>query len=88
MNFKRAIAGITTNQLLFIEPSMHELLALSNTLLLCTSQHSPLCIDTFTEDLLDNLNKDLLTKCMDFKVDISDDACIKLARIIDNVDSK
>ncbi|KAL0139799.1 hypothetical protein V8B55DRAFT_1575061 [Mucor lusitanicus] len=85
MNFKRAIAGITTNQLLFIEPSMHELLALSNTLLLCTSQHSPLCIDTFTEDLLDNLNKDLLTKCMDFKVDISDDACIKLARIIDNL---
>ncbi|CEP07437.1 hypothetical protein [Parasitella parasitica] len=88
INFKRAIAGITTNQLLFIEPSMHELLALPNILLLCTSQHSPLCIDTSTEDLLDNLNKDLLTECMDFKVDISDDACMKLARIIDNADSK
>lgn len=25
---------------------------------------------------------------MDFKVDISDDACMKLVRIIDNVDSK
>lgn len=57
INFKRAIAEITTNKLFFIEPSMHELLALSNILLLCTSQHSPLCIDTFSEDLLDNLNK-------------------------------
>ncbi|KAI9496845.1 hypothetical protein BDB00DRAFT_869075 [Zychaea mexicana] len=45
-SFKQAIATITTSQLLFIDPSVHELLAFSNIFLLCTSQHSPLCIDT------------------------------------------
>lgn len=40
--FQQAVTRMTTNQLLFIESSVHELLSLSNILLLCTSQYSPL----------------------------------------------
>ncbi|ORE04444.1 hypothetical protein BCV72DRAFT_312881, partial [Rhizopus microsporus var. microsporus] len=87
-SFKQAIARITTSKLLYIESSVHELLVLSNILLLCTNQHSPLFMSAFNEDLLDNLNKDLSAECMDHKADISDNACMKLARIIDNMNSK
>lgn len=65
---------------------MHELLALSNIFLLCPGQYSPLCIDIFTEGVLNNLNKKLLTECLDFNQDMNDDACMKLSRIINDVE--
>jgi hypothetical protein len=58
--FQQAVTRMITNQLLFIESSVHELLSLSNILLLCTSQHSPLCMDIFSEDILVELNKEML----------------------------
>jgi hypothetical protein len=60
--FQQTVTRMTTNQLLFIEPSVHELLALSNILLLCTGEHSPLCMDIFSEDLLVELNQKLLAE--------------------------
>ncbi|CEG79832.1 hypothetical protein RMATCC62417_14248 [Rhizopus microsporus] len=80
-SFKQALVRVTASKLLYIEPSVHKLLVLSNILLLCTNQRSPRFMSVFTEDLLDNLNKDL-------KADISDDAYMKLAPIIGNVNSK
>ncbi|KAF7720504.1 hypothetical protein EC973_007968 [Apophysomyces ossiformis] len=50
-------------------------------------QHSPLCMDVFTEDVISKLNKELLSEIMDFNLDMTDDACMKLARIINNVES-
>ncbi|KAI9033670.1 hypothetical protein CLU79DRAFT_692266 [Phycomyces nitens] len=74
--FKQAVPRITTSHLFFIELFVHELLALSNILLLRKGQYSLLWIDTFAKELLDDLNTYFLTECMDFTVDINDDACI------------
>ncbi|KAG0741367.1 hypothetical protein G6F57_001028 [Rhizopus arrhizus] len=35
----------------------------------------------------DKLNKKLLSEIMDFNLDMADDACMKLARITNNVES-
>ena len=86
--FQQAVVRMTTNQLLFIDSSVHELLSLSNILLLCTSQHSPLCIDIFSEHILLELNKEMLVKCMNFKQDMCDDVCMKPTRFMNNMDSK
>ncbi|KAG0778101.1 hypothetical protein G6F22_011435 [Rhizopus arrhizus] len=86
--FQQAVTRMTTNQLLFIESSVHELLSLSNILLLCTSQYSPLWMDIFSEDILVELNKEMLIECMDFKQDMCDDVCMKLTRFMNNMDSK
>ncbi|CAO3693949.1 hypothetical protein G6F70_006362 [Rhizopus microsporus] len=75
------------NNLFLIESSVHEILALSNILLLCPGQHSPLCMNVFTEDVISELTKELLSEIMDFNLDMADDACMKLARIINNVES-
>ncbi|RCH94625.1 hypothetical protein CU097_013427 [Rhizopus azygosporus] len=88
IKFQQAVIKKTTNQLFFIESSVHELLSLSNILFLCTSQHSPLCMDMFSEDILVELNKEMLVECMDFKQDMCDDACMKLTRFMNNMDSK
>ncbi|KAG1452263.1 hypothetical protein G6F56_007864 [Rhizopus delemar] len=85
--FQKAVQKISTDRLFFIESSVHELLALSDIFLLCPGQYSPLCIHIFIEDVLSDLNKELLTECMDFKQDTNDDACMKLSRIINNVES-
>ncbi|KAI9480709.1 MAG: hypothetical protein EXX96DRAFT_617682 [Benjaminiella poitrasii] len=63
--FQQAVTRMTTNQLLFIESSVHELSSLSNILLLCTNQHSPLCMDIFSEDNLVELNKEMLLQSKD-----------------------
>ncbi|RCH86192.1 hypothetical protein CU098_008537, partial [Rhizopus stolonifer] len=86
--FKQAATRTTINQLLFIESSIHELLSLSNILLLCTSQHIQLCVDIFSEDTLDELSKEILVECIDFKQDMCDDFCMKLTRFMNNADSK
>lgn len=88
IKFQQAVIKKTTNQLFFIESSVQELLSLSNILLLCTSQHSPLCMDMFSEDILVELNKEMLVECMDFKQDMCDDACMKLTRFMNNMNSK
>ncbi|CAO3601300.1 unnamed protein product [Absidia cylindrospora] len=78
---------MTSNGLLSIESSVHELLALSNILLLCPNQHSPHTIDVFTEDILSALSKEQLAECMNLNLDMNDGVCMKLARIINNVES-
>ena len=88
IKFQQAVINKTTNQLLFIESSVHELLSLSNILLLCTSQHSPLCMNMFSEDILVELTKEMLAECMDFKQDMCDDTCMKLTRFMNNMNSK
>ncbi|KAG1135622.1 hypothetical protein G6F37_012622 [Rhizopus arrhizus] len=85
--FRQTANRMASNNLFFIESSMHELLALSNILLLCPGQHSPLCMNIFTEDVISELNKKLLSEIMDFNLDMADDARMKLARIINNVES-
>lgn len=70
----------------FIESSVHEHLALSN-VLLCPGQHSRLLINVFTKDVISELNKELLSEIMDFNLDITDDTCMKLSPIINNVKS-
>ncbi|CEG78138.1 hypothetical protein RMATCC62417_12787 [Rhizopus microsporus] len=85
--FRQAVNRMSSNHLFFIESSVHELLTLSNILLLCPGQHSPLCMNVFTEDVIPELNKELLSEIMDFNLDMTDDACMKLARIINNVES-
>ncbi|KAI8097812.1 uncharacterized protein B0P05DRAFT_567804 [Gilbertella persicaria] len=85
--FQKAVQRISTDRLCFIKSSIHKLLALSNIFLLCPSLYIPLCINIFTEDVLSDLNKELLTECMDFSQDMSNDTCMKLSRIIDDVES-
>ena len=50
--FKQAVAPISTDHLFLIESSIHELLSLSNILLLAPEQYSQLAINTFTEKTL------------------------------------
>ncbi|KAG1043466.1 hypothetical protein G6F43_011646 [Rhizopus delemar] len=85
--FQQAVQQVSTSRLFFIESFVHELLALSNIFLLCPGQYSPLCIDIFTEGVLYNLNKKLLTECLDFSQDMNDDACMKLSRIVNGMES-
>lgn len=85
--FRQAVNRMSGNNLFLIESSIHEILALSNILLLCPGQHSPLCMNVFTEDVISELTKELLSEIMDFNLDMADDACMKLARIINNVES-
>ncbi|KAI9006731.1 hypothetical protein CLU79DRAFT_723667 [Phycomyces nitens] len=84
--FRQAVTRMTTNQLLFIESSVHELLSLSNILLLCSTQHSPLCMDIFSEDTLAEFNKEMLIECMNLKQDMCDDVYMKLTRFMNNMD--
>lgn len=53
--FRQTTNRMSNNNLFFIESSIHELLALSNILLLCPGQHSPLCMNVFTEDIISEL---------------------------------
>ncbi|KAG0175575.1 hypothetical protein DFQ30_005271 [Apophysomyces sp. BC1015] len=85
--FRQSVREMSSNRLVFIESSVHELLALSNILLLCPDQHSSLCMNVFTEDVLSDLTKELLAECMDLNQDMTDHACMKLSRIINNVES-
>ncbi|CAO3658616.1 unnamed protein product [Rhizopus stolonifer] len=84
--FRQAVNRMSSSHLFFIESSIHELLALSNILFLCPGQHSPLLMNVFTEDVISDLNKELLSEIMDFNLDMTDDACMKLSRIINNVE--
>ncbi|KAI8344413.1 hypothetical protein BC941DRAFT_9645 [Chlamydoabsidia padenii] len=85
--FQQSVREMTSSSLLLIESSVHELLAMSNILLLCPDQHSPRCMNVFTEDILSDLNKELLAECMDLNLDMTDRVFMKLSRIVNNVES-
>lgn len=86
--FKQAVAEISTDHLFLIESSIHELLSLSNILLLAPEQYSQLAIDIFTEETLRSLDSYLLKECLDSRQDMDDDVFTKLNRIVNNVESK
>lgn len=83
--FKQAVAQISTDHLFFIESSIHELLSLSNILLLASEQHSQLAINIFTEKTLHDLDSYLLKECLDSRQDMSNNVFTKLSRIVNNV---
>ncbi|KAI9357484.1 hypothetical protein BD770DRAFT_410800 [Pilaira anomala] len=76
-----------SDHLFLIESSIHELLSLSNILLLAPEQYSQLVINIFTKDILYDLNSYLLKECLDPRQDMSDDVFTKLSRIMNNVES-
>ncbi|KAI9254089.1 hypothetical protein BY458DRAFT_521456 [Sporodiniella umbellata] len=85
--FKQAVAQISTDHLFLIESSIHELLSLSNILLLAPEQHSQLVINIFTEEILHDLDSYLLKECLDPMQDMSNDVFTKWSRIMNNVES-
>ncbi|KAG0776117.1 hypothetical protein G6F22_012801 [Rhizopus arrhizus] len=85
--FKQAVAQISTDHLFLIESSIHELLSLSNILLLAPEQYSQLAINIFTEKTLYDLDSYLLKECLDSKQDMSNNVFTKLSRIVNNVES-
>ncbi|KAI8967120.1 hypothetical protein BDF20DRAFT_1005100 [Mycotypha africana] len=85
--FKQAVAQMSTDHLFLIESSIHELLSLSNILLLAPQQYSQLVIDIFTEEILNDLDSYLLKECLDPRQDMSNNVFTKLSRIVNNVES-
>ncbi|KAL7324690.1 hypothetical protein PS15p_209844 [Mucor circinelloides] len=77
--FKQAVAQISTDHLFFIESSIHELLSLSNILLLASEQHSQLAINIFTEKTLHDLDSYLLKECLNSRQDMSNNVFTKLS---------
>ena len=59
-NFRQAVINKTSTSLLHIESSVHEALALNHVLLLAPQQHSPLLLEHFADDDLDNLIEHLV----------------------------
>ncbi|GAA5809935.1 hypothetical protein MFLAVUS_003350, partial [Mucor flavus] len=78
---------MTTRNLLHIESSIHELLSLSNILLLCNSQHSSTYIDVFSEELLTKINRQMSVECINSSLDIPDDVYIKFTRLLNDMDT-
>ncbi|RCH83998.1 hypothetical protein CU098_004989 [Rhizopus stolonifer] len=85
--FKQAVAQISTDYLFLIESSVHELLSLSNILLLAPEQYSQLAISIFSEKALHDLDSYLLKECLDSRQDMSNNVFTKLSRILNNVES-
>lgn len=85
--FKQAVAQISTDYLFLIESSVHELLSLSNILLLAPEQYSQLAISIFSEKTLHDLDSYLLKECLDSRQDMSNNMFTKLSRIVNNVES-
>ncbi|KAI8878081.1 hypothetical protein K501DRAFT_259306 [Backusella circina FSU 941] len=85
--FKQAVAQISTDHLFLIESSIHELLSMSNILLLAPEQYSQLVINIFTEEILYDLDSYLLKECLDPRQDMSNNVFTKLSRIVNNVES-
>lgn len=85
--FKQAVARISSDHLFLIESSIHELLSLSNILLLAPEQYSQLVINTFTEETLFDLDSSLLKECLDSNQDMNNNVFTELSRIVNNVES-
>ncbi|KAG0756626.1 hypothetical protein G6F61_009097 [Rhizopus arrhizus] len=84
-NYKLAVKGKTGDNLLPIETHIHEILALSNILLLCPNQHSDLMMEYIPEEILCPLHTTLLGECLDINKSWTDNGYIKVTRIIDEM---
>ncbi|CEG82134.1 hypothetical protein RMATCC62417_16251 [Rhizopus microsporus] len=86
--FQRKVAALSRANLLQIETSIHEILALSHIFLLCPSQHSEQMIDVFSKEILYDIHQSFVQESMDKNIDITDEICANIARIVDSVEQK
>ncbi|KAG2225791.1 hypothetical protein INT45_011459 [Circinella minor] len=82
-NYKLAVNGKTADNLLPIETHIHEILALSNILLLCPNQHSNLVLEYIPEEVLLSFHNSLLGECLYMNISWTDDEYIKVTRIVE-----
>ncbi|ORE11691.1 hypothetical protein BCV72DRAFT_300677 [Rhizopus microsporus var. microsporus] len=86
--FQHKVAALSRANLLQIETSIHEILALLHIFLICPSQHSKQIIDVFFKEKLYDVHQSFVQKSMDKNIDITDGICANIARIIDSVEQK
>ncbi|KAG1136978.1 hypothetical protein G6F37_012560 [Rhizopus arrhizus] len=86
--FQHKVAALSRANLLQIETSIHEILALSHIFLLCPSQHREQMIDVFSRETLYDIHQSFVQESIDKSIDITDGICANVARIIDSVEQK
>jgi hypothetical protein len=79
---------MTTGDLLKLEANIHELLALTNILLLIPKQSSTILLDVFSEQSMNTVYETILNKIKANTKDLDDNMCMKIARIVNSVESR
>ncbi|KAG0928339.1 hypothetical protein G6F32_012605 [Rhizopus arrhizus] len=86
--FQRKVAALSRANLLQIETSIHEILALSDIFLLFPSQHREQMIDVFFRETLYDIHQSFVQESMDKNIDTTDGFCANVAHIVDSVEQK
>lgn len=88
VEYKNKARDMSTGDLLKLETNTHELLALTNILLLSPKQSSTLLLDVFSEQSINTIYETLLNKIKANTKDLDDNMCMKTARIVNSVESR
>jgi hypothetical protein len=86
--YKNKARDMSTRNLLKLETNIHELLALTNILLLSPKQSSAWLLDVFSEQSINTIYETLLNQIKANTKDLEDSVCMKIARIVNSVESR
>ncbi|KAI7898112.1 uncharacterized protein BX663DRAFT_526241 [Cokeromyces recurvatus] len=86
--YKNKARDMSTKDLLKLETNIHKLLALTNILLLSPKQSSALLLDVFSEQSINTIYETLFNRIKANTKDLDDSVCMKIARIVNSVESR
>jgi hypothetical protein len=86
--YKKEAKQMSDSGLLKIETNIHEILVLTNVLLLSPKQNSALLLEVFSEQSINMLYETLFNEIKANNKDFNEDICIKIARTVNLVEGK